>query len=103
MLLFCSTELSRFARNPVLGVSDQVRHKPGCRATEDGQRLEISDLGRRGIVQGSSNKEWDFLHSLKICVRIKLKVTKIVKQHLSYSEIEPMFLGLFGCHSNWIF
>ena len=24
-------------------VSDQVRHKPGCTATEDGQRLEISD------------------------------------------------------------
>ena len=31
-------------------VSDQVRHKPGCTATEDGKRLEISDLGRRGIV-----------------------------------------------------
>ena len=25
------------------GVSDQVRHKPGCAATEDGHRLEISD------------------------------------------------------------
>ena len=24
-------------------VSDQVRHKPGCTATEDGQRLEISE------------------------------------------------------------
>ena len=24
-------------------VSDQVRHKPGCIATEDGQRLEILD------------------------------------------------------------
>ena len=31
-------------------VSDLVRHKPGCTATEDGQRLEISDLERRGIV-----------------------------------------------------
>ena len=36
-------------RKPVFGVSDQVPHKPGCTATEDGQRLEISDLGRRGI------------------------------------------------------
>ena len=27
----------------------KVRHKPGCTATEDGQNLEISDLGRRGI------------------------------------------------------
>ena len=33
-----------------LGVSDQARHKQGCTATEDGWRLEISDLGRRGIV-----------------------------------------------------
>ena len=30
--------------------SDQVRHKPGCTVTEDGQRLEISDLESRGIV-----------------------------------------------------
>ena len=30
-------------------VSDQVRHKPGCTATEDGKRLEISDLESRGI------------------------------------------------------
>ena len=34
----------------VTGVSNQVRHKPGCKATEDGQRLENSDLGTRGIV-----------------------------------------------------
>ena len=31
-------------------VSDLVRHKPGCTVTEDGQRLEISDLESRGIV-----------------------------------------------------
>ena len=31
-------------------VSDMVRHKPGCTATEDGLRLEISDLESRGIV-----------------------------------------------------
>ena len=34
-------------------VSDQVRQKPGCSATEDGLRLEISDLERRGIVLSS--------------------------------------------------
>ena len=28
----------------VFGVSDQVRHEPGWTATENGQRLEISDL-----------------------------------------------------------
>ena len=31
-------------------VSDLVRHKPGCTATADGLRLEISDLGSRGVV-----------------------------------------------------
>ena len=31
-------------------VSDLVRHKPGCTATEEGYRLEISDLESRGIV-----------------------------------------------------
>ena len=31
-------------------VSHLVRHKPGCTDTEDGSRLEISDLESRGIV-----------------------------------------------------
>ena len=30
--------------------SDQVQHKPGCTVTEDGKRLEILDLKRRGSV-----------------------------------------------------
>ena len=42
--------LSLVVRKPVFGVSDQVRHKPGCTTTEDGKRLEISDLDRRGIL-----------------------------------------------------
>ena len=37
-------------RKPVFGASDQVPHKPGCTTTEDGLRLEISNLGSRGIV-----------------------------------------------------
>ena len=32
-------------RKPILGVPEQVRHKPVCTTTEDGWRLEISDLG----------------------------------------------------------
>ena len=42
--------MSLVVRNPVFGVSDQVRHKPGCAMIEDGLRLEISDLGSKGIV-----------------------------------------------------
>ena len=37
-------------RKPVFGVSDLVRHKPGCAVTADGQGLEISDLESGGIV-----------------------------------------------------
>ena len=42
--------MSLVMRKPVFGVSDKVHYKPDCTATEDGQRLEISDLGSRGIV-----------------------------------------------------
>ena len=42
-------------RKPVFGASEDVRHKLGCIATEDGLRLEISYLGSRGLVH-------DFLH-----------------------------------------
>ena len=39
-----------------LWVSDQFRHKPGCTATEDGSRHEISDFKIRGIVLWCDNK-----------------------------------------------
>ena len=42
--------LSLVVRKPIFVVSDPVTHKPGCTATEDSKRLEISYLGTRGIV-----------------------------------------------------
>ena len=45
-----ATHMSLILRKLVFGVSDKVRHKPVCAVTEDGKRLEILDLGRRGIV-----------------------------------------------------
>ena len=42
--------MSRDARKQVFKVSDLVRHKLVCVATEDGQLLELSELGRRGNV-----------------------------------------------------
>ena len=42
--------ISLVARKPIFGVSDLVRHKPGCAAKENGLRLEISDLESRRIV-----------------------------------------------------
>ena len=49
--------LSRDARKPVFGISDQVRHKPVCAVSENGKKLEISDLGRREIVLSKWRKQ----------------------------------------------
>ena len=64
-------------RKQVFGASDQVRHKPGCTTTEDGWRLEILDLGSRGIVLSVyiKDKGADQLCSysaadLRLCFRI---------------------------------
>ena len=54
-------------------------------------------------IRGSSNKEWDFLHSIKTCVCIKLKFTIRIVWHLSNSEIETIYLWLISCHSNGMF
>ena len=57
--------MSLVVRKPVFGVSDQVRQKPGSTTTQDGYRLEISDLESRGIVLYlcSENKGADQLRS----------------------------------------
>ena len=66
-------------RKPVFGVSNQVRHKPGCTATQDGWMLEVSDLGSRGIVLScSENKDADQLRGypeadMRLCFRIYAK------------------------------
>ena len=56
-------------------VSDLVRHKSGCTATEDGLRLEISDLESRSYYICSENKGPYQLRSycqadLRLCFRI---------------------------------
>ena len=58
--------MSLVTRKHVFGVSNQFRHKLGCAATEDGQRLEILDLGSRGSVfkgvdQQNGNRTADLL------------------------------------------
>ena len=59
-----SLQMSLVVRKPVFGVSDQVRHKPGCTAKEDGYGLKISDLESRGIVLSKyRNKGADQLRS----------------------------------------
>ena len=46
----CIDNKSQVMRKPIFGVSDQVRLRRVCTATKDDQRLQISDLGRGGIV-----------------------------------------------------
>ena len=50
LFIFAIKYISLVVRIPVFRASDQARHKPGCAATEDNQRPEISNLGCRGIV-----------------------------------------------------
>ena len=42
--------MSLVLRKPVFAVFGQVKYKPGCTATEDGLKLEISNLESRVIV-----------------------------------------------------
>ena len=42
--------MSLDARKPVFTVYYQVRHKRVCAVSENGRKLEISDLGRREIL-----------------------------------------------------
>ena len=49
-LMACTKNMSHFVGKPIFELSDQVQHKPICISKEDGQRLETSDLGSRGIV-----------------------------------------------------
>ena len=51
------THISHITTKPAFRVSNQVQHKPGCKATEDCWRLEISDLEIRGIVLEISDLE----------------------------------------------
>ena len=44
------TGVSFIAKKITVYIYSQVPHKPACAVTEDGQKLEISHLCRRGIV-----------------------------------------------------
>ena len=52
-----SSDVSCVVRKHVFGVFNQDRHKLICKTTEDSYRLEILDLGRRGIVLSMKQKE----------------------------------------------
>ena len=41
--------MSHVARKPDFGAADRVQHKPGCAASDDHWRLDISDLEVEGL------------------------------------------------------
>ena len=75
-------------RKPVFGVSDQVRHEPGCTITEYDQRFEISDLGSRGMYYPySENKGADQLRGYRkadlcLCFRICINLVSHNEAHI---------------------
>ena len=58
------TPLSQVMRKPVFGVSDQVRLKLACSATETNYSLEILDTETRGIIL---SKQW----TTKVLIRLR--------------------------------
>ena len=91
--------MSLVVRKPVFGVSDQVPHKPGCKATEDGYRHEIPCIGSRGIVLCSKNKganqlcgyhEADLCLCFRICKKPVFLITRLI---LSLMSETPHLLG----------
>ena len=86
----------------VFGVSDQVRHKPGCMDTEDGKRLDILDLGSRAIIliiRLSELRETIFNpeYSMFMCDLFLLNCRLQIEQVDAYcddSDVDPFALSL---------
>ena len=78
-------------RKLVFGVSDLVRHKPGCAITECMARgLKISNLGSRGIVVSCSEKKASLFS--QIMQKAGFLMTRLIFFHQNYSDIE--FVGV---------
>ena len=92
----CSFDMSLVMRKPVFRISDQISHKTSSTFTEGGQRLEISDLGSRGIdYLCRENKGADQLRSycavdLRLCFPI---YAKSLFSHDAYFRI--IFLKIY--------
>ena len=60
--------MNNCARKHVFGVFDTVQHKPGSTVTEDGYRVEISDLRSRSIYYICSEKKKGVNHlHIRLC------------------------------------
>ena len=79
-------------RKPVFGVSDLVRHKPGCVVTEDGLRLEISDLGSSRDCSICVAKTKALISGAVTAQLICVFVFAYAKSR--FSDIEASFIGI---------
>ena len=80
-------------------VSDLVVHKPGSTATEDGWRLEISDLESRGIVLYYSK---NVLHHL-IFTKFLSSVLNKYTNHFFLNIILPWRVGqIVWCNNKFV-
>ena len=95
-----AVNMSLVTTKPVLRVSDQFQYKPGCTATEDGDKLEILALiGSRGI-SCSENKGADHLlgyrtADLHLCFRIKSKAKSKFSHNTAEIKITVLSYLLF--------
>ena len=83
--------MSLVARKPAFGVSDEVRHIPGCTATEDDLKLEIWDLGSRGKVLANTKALISFAVSAKL---IWVFVFAYAKSRFSHNEAHNQLLHI---------
>ena len=91
--------MSIVVRKPVFGVSDQVRHKPGCTATEDCQRLDKGADQLQGCHRAADL-------SLRFCIYAKSRISSeavhiVIVLELGFNSL-PTFLVIFSMVTSYI-
>ena len=92
-------------RKPVFGVSDQVRLKPACSATEASQSLEISAIASRGIIlsRQRTTKALIRLHGCAGWSAPLLSAYGIIRFSHDVAYMRSLIRVYTVCHSFFIF
>ena len=105
--MFAVYQLSLVMRKPVFGVSDQVRLKPACSATETetSYSLEIAAKASRGIIYylgSEQQRRWSDCANaqadLRLCCSHMTK-TGFLMMWLNWPTILSLTPNIFFCHS----
>ena len=90
--------MSRDVRKPIVGVSDQVRHKPGCTATEDGRYLNFriwkagglyySSGENKGADQLRGHREADLRLCFRVCKNPVFLTSRLINKAEGYDSIQ---------------